>query len=97
MLFRSDKVSSGLFRLGAKKRAYLVGPQLFAGDTRCIASSLSLPEDLVASVTGDCGYALGSSAGCALAALWSGLRPGAQVAMIHEGDGNSSGVLMEAV
>ena len=92
-----DKLSASLLRLGAKKGAFLVGPQLFAGDTRCMASSLSIPESLVSSPTAEGGCALGSSAGCALAALWDRLQAGDEVAIVHEGDGNCSGALLEAV
>lgn len=92
-----DRLSASLLRLGAKRGAYLVGPQLFAGDCRCIAKSLSISEQQVISPAVEGGFALGASAGCAIATLWPNLRPGEQVALLHDGDGISSGALLEAV
>jgi len=92
-----DRISAGLLHLGAVKSSYVIGPQLFGGDTACIASALALPEGHVVSVTAEKGYSLGSSAGCSLASLWPTLRKGDQVACLHEGDGISGGILLEAI
>ena len=91
-----DRISAGILHLGAVKSSYLIGPQLFAGDTACIASALDLPSDRVISVTAEKGYSLGASSGCSLASLWPALQKGDQVACLHEGDGISGGVLLEA-
>lgn len=92
-----DRLSAGLLNLGATKGAYFVGPQLFCGDLVSIAGALGVSPEKVVTEAVNHGYSLGSSAGCCISSLWDSVKNGDEIAVLHEGDGVSSGVLLKAV
>jgi 3-oxoacyl-[acyl-carrier-protein] synthase-3 len=64
-----------------------VGPELYAVEFQEIAAERGIARERVVSLTGDYGYALGSSQGVALASLWEQVSPGQLVVLLHCGDG----------
>lgn len=94
-------IEQGLKRLSEKfglamDDIMFVGPQLFCGELSTCAARLGISADKCALETADKGYALGSSAGAALASRWDQIEAGRQVVVIHAGDGLWSGSILLA-
>jgi 3-oxoacyl-[acyl-carrier-protein] synthase-3 len=91
----------GLNRLSEKvtldlSSAYFIGPQLYAGDIVKFDRELGLRPEQICSPVAEQGYSLGASVGSAISALWDQVRPGQQIAVLHAGDGQFSGIVLSA-
>lgn len=82
---------------GITDRARFIAPQLYAAECRDILVSHGVAPRLVVSGVEDVGFALGSSHGVALAQVWSALKAGESVVLMHCGDGQCGSVALEVL
>jgi 3-oxoacyl-[acyl-carrier-protein] synthase-3 len=90
-----EMLAQGLQRVSREKApTAIVGPQLYSGEFAEYEGALGLSSGALVSATTRTGYALGASCGVALSSLWDVTKEGADIAVLHVGDGVWSGSML---
>jgi 3-oxoacyl-[acyl-carrier-protein] synthase III len=82
---------------GITERARFIAPQLYAAECHEILAGHGVAPRQVVSGVEDVGFALGSSHGVALAQVWSTVKAGEVLVLMHCGDGQCGSVVLEVL